>query len=253
MNDGTNDLLNTVQTGTLAQYTVNGNTQNVLSSDSDQITLAPGLTANLVSANPNETVTITVAASEGNLSAALSNFVTAYNSAASAVASETGQNGGALAGESVVYELQKALSQIANYSTGTGVLHDLSDLGLTLSQSGSLSFSAAQFGSLSGSQIQQFLGSLTSGGFLEIANNTLTSAASPTSGMLLTQYTNTSAQITNEQNLISKDQTQVNQIQTNLAQQLSQADAAIAILQEQSSYYANLFQTENANHFAGLA
>lgn len=253
LNDGTNDLLNTVQTGTLAQYTVNGNTQNVLSSDSDQITLAPGLTANLVSANPNETVTITVAASEGNLSAALSNFVTAYNSAASAVASETGQNGGALAGESVVYELQKALSQIANYSTGTGVLHDLSDLGLTLSQSGSLSFSAAQFGSLSGSQIQQFLGSLTSGGFLEIANNTLTSAASPTSGMLLTQYTNTSAQITNEQNLISKDQTQVNQIQTNLAQQLSQADAAIAILQEQSSYYANLFQTENANHFAGLA
>ncbi len=252
LNDGTNDLLNTVQTGTLAQYTVNGNIQNVLTSTSDQITLAPGLTANLVSSNPNETVNITVASSEGNLSSALSNFATAYNAAATAVANETGQNGGALAGESVVYELQKALSQIANYSTGAGAVHDMSDLGLSLSQSGSLSFNAVQFGSLSSSQIQQFLGTLTSGGFLDTANNTLSSVASPTNGMLLTQYTNTGVQITNEQGQISKDQTQVNQIQTNLTQQLSQADAAIAVLQEQSTYYANLFQTENANHFAGL-
>jgi hypothetical protein len=44
----------------------------------------------------------------------------------------------------------------------------------------------------------------------------------------------------------------VNLLQTNLQQQLSAADAAIAVLQEQSSYYTDLFQTENANKIAGL-
>ena len=41
-------------------------------------------------------------------------------------------------------------------------------------------------------------------------------------------------------------------LQTNLSQQLSAADAAIAVLQEQNTYYTNLFQTENANHMAGM-
>jgi hypothetical protein len=44
LNDGTN-LLTTAQSGSDAQYTVNGNS-TVLSSNSDQVTLAPGLTAN---------------------------------------------------------------------------------------------------------------------------------------------------------------------------------------------------------------
>ena len=41
-------------------------------------------------------------------------------------------------------------------------------------------------------------------------------------------------------------------MQTALQAQLSAADAAIAVMQEQSTYYTNLFQTENANNMAGL-
>ena len=44
----------------------------------------------------------------------------------------------------------------------------------------------------------------------------------------------------------------MNLIQANLSQQLSQADAAIAVLQQQNTFYTNLFQTENANNIAGL-
>jgi flagellar hook-associated protein 2 len=251
LNDGSNDLLTTVQTGDVAQYTVNGN-GNTLTSTSDQITLAPGLTATLVSANPNETVNITVGASEGNLSTALSNFASAYNSAFSAVQNETGQNGGALSGESIVYELQQALSQIATYTASSGSVQDMSDLGLDLSNSGTLSFNATQFDSQSASGIQQFLGNLTSGGFLQAANNAISGVADPTTGMLVTQYASVGTQITSDQSEISDDQTQVNLIQTNLQQQLSAADAAIAVLQEQNSFYTNLFQTENANNIAGL-
>jgi len=251
LNDGTNDLLSTVQTGSDAQYTVNGST-TTLSSNSDQITLAPGLTANLVSAAPGQTVTITVAASEGNLSSALSSFATAYNTAASAISSETGQNGGALAGQSLVYELQDALSQIAQFTNSTGSVQSLGDLGLDLSDTGTLTFDSSQLNGLSSTSIQQFLGGLTSGGFLQLANNVLSTVSNSTSGMLATEYNNIGNEITSDESQISNDQDRVNTIQTNLTQQLSAADAAIAVLQEQSSYYATLNQTENANNMAGI-
>jgi flagellar hook-associated protein 2 len=251
LNDGTNDLLSTVQSGTDAQYTVNGNS-TVLSSTSNRVTLAPGLTATLVSADPGQTVNITVAASDGNLSSALSNFVTAYNTAASGVKSETGQNGGSLAGQSLVYEMQDALSQITQYTASSGSVQSLSDLGLTLSDTGTLSFDASQFDSQTASGIQQFLGGLTAGGFLETANNALSTIADPTTGMLTTEFSNIVDGITNDNNQISNDQTRVNTIQANLQAQLSAADAAISVLQEQNQYYTNLFQTENANNIAGL-
>lgn len=251
LNDGSNDLLSTVQTGTEAQYTVNGN-NTVLSSTSDQVTLAPGLTATLVNAAPGQSVNITVAASEGNLSSVLSSFASAYNAAVSAVSGQTGQNGGALAGGSLVYELQGALSQIAAYTTGSGSVQNLSDLGLTLSSTGSLSFDSSQFNGQSAAGIQQFLGDLTAGGFLQSVNDTLNTFTDRSTGALASEFNNIQDQITNDQGQISDVQLRVNILQTNLTQQLSQADAAIAVLQQQNSYYTNLFQTMNANHMAGL-
>jgi flagellar hook-associated protein 2 len=251
LNDGTSDLLSTVQAGTDAQYTVNGNS-TVLSSNSDQVTLAPGLTATLVSADPGQNVTITVAASQGNLSSALSSFATAYNAAVTAVAGQVGQSGGALAGQSLVYELQDALDQIAQFTGTSGSVMDLSDLGLTLGSDGSLTFDSSQLSAQSAAGIQQYLGGLTSGGFLQSANNILNTFTDTTTGTLADEYNNVGNEITSDQSQISDDQTQVNLIQTNLTQQLSQADAAIAVLQQQNTFYTNLFQTENANNIAGL-
>jgi flagellar hook-associated protein 2 len=248
---GTTGLLSTVHTGADAQYTVNGNT-TVLNSNSDQVTLAPGLTATLVSADPGQNVNITVAASQGNLSSALSTFVSAYNAAFTAVAGQVGQSGGALAGQSLVYELQDALNKIAQFSGTSGSVMDLSDLGLTLSSSGSLSFDASQLSTQNEGGIQQFLGGLTSGGFLQSANDILNTLTDTTTGTLADEYNNVGTQVTNDQNEISSDQNRVNLIQASLSQQLSQADAAIAVLQQQNTYYTNLFQTENADHMAGL-
>jgi flagellar hook-associated protein 2 len=251
LNDGTNDLLTSAQPGADTQYSVNGNS-TVLTSSSDQITLAPGLTATLVSASPGNPVTITVAANENNLSSALSSFATAYNAAVTAVANERGQSGGALAGQSLVYTLGDTLSQIAEYSTGSGAVQDLSDLGLDLDSTGNLTFDSTQFSSLSSAGIQQYLGGLTSGGFLQMANNALDAVADPTSGAIVEQYNSIGSEITNDDTQISNDQTQVSTIQTNLQAQLSAADAAIAVLEQQQTFYSNLFATENANNTAGL-
>jgi len=248
---GTTDLLSTVDSGTDAQYSVNGNT-TVLSSNSDQVTLAPGLTATLVSADPGQNVNITVAASDGNLSSALSSFATAYNAAVTAVAGQVGQSGGALAGQSLVYELQDALDKMAQFTGTSGSVMDLSDLGLTLGSDGSLTFDSSQFSAQSAAGIQQFLGGLTTGGFLQSANNVLNTFTDPTTGTLADEYNNIGNEITSDQTQVSTDQAQVNLIQTNLSEQLSQADAAIAVLQQQSTFYTNLFQTENANNMAGL-
>jgi len=248
---GTTGLLSTVHTGADAQYTVNGNT-TVLNSNSDQVTLAPGLTATLVSASPDQNVTITIAASQGNLSSALSTFVSAYNAAVTAVAGQVGQSGGALAGQSLVYELQDALDKIAQFTGTSGSVMDLSDLGLTLGSDGSLSLDSSQLSTQSAAGIQQFLGGLTSGGFLQSANNILTTFTDTTTGTLADEYNNVGNEITSDQTRISTDQNQVNLIQTNLTEQLSQADAAIAVLQQQTTFYTNLFQTENANNIAGL-
>jgi flagellar capping protein FliD len=70
--------------------------------------------------------------------------------------------------------------------------------------------------------------------------------------MLVTEFNNIGTEITSDNSEISDDQTRVNTIQADLQQQLSAADAAIAVLQQQSTFYTNLFQTENANDIAGL-
>ena len=254
LSDGTTTpLLTTAQTGTDAQYQVNGNS-TILTSTSTQITLAPGLTATLVSASPSTTVNITVAASENNLSDALSSFATAYNAAAAAVANERGQSGGALSGESLVYTLGDTLSQMSGFVTGSGSgsVQDLSDLGLTLDSTGNLSFDASQFGSQGSAGIQQFLGGLTTGGFLQTANNALSAVADPTTGAITDSISTISSEITNDNSQISDDQARVNALQTNLQAQLSAADAAIAVLEQQQTFYTSLFATENANNTAGL-
>jgi flagellar hook-associated protein 2 len=157
-----------------------------------------------------------------------------------------------LAGQSLVYELQDALSKIAQSTGSSGSVQDLSDLGLTLGSDGSLTFDSSQFSAQSAAGIQQFLGGLTSGGFLQSANNILNTLTDATTGTLADEYNNVGTEITSDQSEISSDQNRVNLIQANLSEQLSQADAAIEVLQEQNTYYTNLFQTENANNMAGL-
>ena len=53
LNDGTQDLLTTLSTGTPAQYQVNGQPSTPISSDSSTVTLAPGSAVNLAGDGAN--------------------------------------------------------------------------------------------------------------------------------------------------------------------------------------------------------
>jgi flagellar hook-associated protein 2 len=256
LNDGTSNLLNTISTGHDALYKVNGSTTDVQSTSS-HVTLSPGLTVNLL-AQTSTPATITVASNYSSLQSALSSFVTDYNSAVTALQQNVGQGGGALTGDSLIYTLSNVLDQIANYTGGgSGGVSSLSGLGVSLPVTGQLSFDQSTFAAASQSDISNFLGSVeSSSGFLSSASNTLNSVTDPTNGLFNAESSSIQSQITTDNAQIANDQARVTALQNNLEAQLSQADAAIATLQAQDTYYQQLFQAEygstggtnNANH-----
>src|SRR5580693_916127 len=137
LNDGTQNLLGTLSTGTDAKYKVNGSATDVQSTSS-QVALSPGLTVNLL-AQSSSPVTITVSQDYSGVQTAISNVVSAYNAAFDALSQNRGQSGGALTGDPVVLTLANTLQQISQYTSGSGPVSSLADLGVTVSSTGDLS------------------------------------------------------------------------------------------------------------------
>jgi flagellar hook-associated protein 2 len=245
LNDGTSDLMSTLSTGALAEYKVNGSSTDVTSTSS-RITLSPGLTVNIQpGATAGDSATVTVSNDYSGLSTALSSFATAYNQAVTDVQAQTGQNAGALSGNSTVYQLEDLLDNIAEYTSGgSGSVNSLPALGLDLDSTGQLSFNSSTFSSLSTSDVQAFLGATTTGGFLEMATNTATSATDSSTGIIENNINTLQTQITNENTLISSQQILIRNMETNLETKLSAADAAISTLQSEKTYFTDLFQAE---------
>jgi flagellar hook-associated protein 2 len=249
LSDGTNDLLTTLSTGSNVTYQVNGQPSTPISSSSRSVTLSPGLSVQLLATG---TTDVSVAQSATNVGNALSSFATAYNSVIAQLNQNRGQNGGALAGQSVVYELQDALQSLANFSSG-GSMTSLADLGLSFDDSGNLNFNSNTFeqtASSAGGDLLNFIGTSTSGGFLEAANNLVTSVTDPSTGILTGASQDTTNQLSTLATKISNDQTQVTQLQQSLTTQMANADAAISSLEQQLTEITDLFSTMQANEKA---
>ena len=246
-NDGGTDLLSSSSTGVLAQYTVNG---KQIQSTSDTVTLAPGLTLQLNGTSASA-VTVTVAPDATAVGNALQSFVSAYNTTMTELGKNRGQGGGALAGESIVYDLTNDLDSLANYASGSGAIASLSDLGVTFNDTtGQLSFDQSTFDAATSGQsdaLTAFLGSATGGGFLEAATNTMASALDPNTGELTQEYTSLVSTIQDTSSQITAQEAQVSQLQTNLTSQMSAADAMIYSLQQQATEMQDLFSSIQAN------
>jgi flagellar hook-associated protein 2 len=252
LNDGSQNLLETSGSpGTLAQYTIDG---QPVSSTSDNVTLAPGLTVNLTGQTTTTPVTITVAPNSSGIANAFQAFVNTYNQTITELNKNVGQSGGALAGQSVVYELINSLQGLANYSTGSGNISSMAALGLTFNDNtGQLSFSQSTFNTATSGQtdaLNAFLGSATGGGFLLAATNALTNIEDPTSGTLTTQINSIQSDITNTNTQINNEETQVTQLQATLTQQMAAADAMIYSLQQQASQVQSILTAEQDSEIA---
>jgi flagellar hook-associated protein 2 len=241
LNDGPTDLLTTSSTGTPAQYQVNGQPSTPISSNSSTVTLAPGLTADLLKAGQT---TISVAPSSAAAATAISAFVTAYNATANELDNNHGTAGGALTGQSIVFSLEQALRDLSGYSGGSGSVQNLTDLGLTFNQSGQLSFDQTKFASVAASNpndVASFLGTATGSGFLNAATNVLNGLDDSTTGLFQSAETTLSQRISSDNLQITATQNQVTAVQNQMVAQMAAADALISQLQSQVTYFTSLF------------
>ena len=234
------NLLTPLTTGSQVQYSVNGSP--TISSSSSSVTISPGVSVNLLGTG---TSSVNVAPSGASLSNELSSFANAFNTAVDEIGKNIGQNGGALGGDNILYTLQQVVNSIGSFSTSTSSgLTSLSDLGLTFDTQGHLNFDPSVLAGASSTQLNNlssFLGGATGGGFLQFATNTLTGIEDPSTGALTNEITQTNNTIVSDNQLISRQQDQITQLQTSLQAQMSQADSAIATLESQQSFFSSLF------------
>jgi flagellar hook-associated protein 2 len=157
--------------------------------------------------------------------------------------------GGALTGQTIVLSLEQSLRNLSGFSGGSGAVQSLTDLGITFDQTGHLSFDQTQFSSVSSSHpsdVAAFLGSAPGSGFLNAATNNLTGLDDPTTGLFQAFESVLSQQMTFENQQITDTQNKVTDMQNQMVAQMSSADALIASLQSQATYFTNLFAETQA-------
>jgi len=232
-------LTNTPQQGTNAVFQLNGinlsQPGNVVNS------VAPGVTFSLL-APTTSPVTVTLATDPTQLSTALQTFVTDFNDTKSQVLAQSGPAGGLLSGDLAVNQIAALLRQITGYSSSTGTVQSLTDLGITFDNSGTLSFDQTTFNALSQTQIadgMKFIGSATTGlgGF----SASLTQFSDPVTGLIQTEQQGLSTTDQDIQAHITTLTDRLTAMQTAMAAQLNAADAAVANLtNEQQMLTASL-------------
>ncbi|HEY7304265.1 MAG TPA: flagellar filament capping protein FliD [Bryobacteraceae bacterium] len=237
------NILTVISTGANSSYQVAG---TAVSGTSDTITLAPGVTVNLLQASVGNPTTITVSQSTSNAASGLQQFASAYNQVVAQLGAQHGQNAGALSGDSILLEAQSVLSAINGYNANGSTL---SSIGLDLDSTGHLTFNASEFAlGLGGdfSSLSQFLGGSTTG-FIGSATASVQTLEDPNRGTLKSAENSISKDLATVTAKITDQINQINQFQQNLYNQLAASDAAIFSLTQQQTFFTQLFQTQTAN------
>ncbi len=193
-----------------------------------------GLTLNLQSAAKGTQVSISVAPDSGQVSDAINSFVTAYNTVIKDVNSEYTVNSsnqeGALAGDSTLSMLQTSLLGAASYSSGSGAVGSLADLGITMNNDGTLTVDNSALSNAiqnNFSAVQSFLQGTSSNGFAATLNNQMNSLTDPTTGAFTVDLQSISNENTDLQNQINDFQTYIASETTRLTNEYNQADITL--------------------------
>ncbi len=236
--------------GSLATYEVNG-LSTPLTSDSRTITLAPGLTVDLLGQSTSSSpTTITVANDPSALVSAFTGFAQTYNQAVADLAGNHGKGGGPLEGDSIVSTLTNVLQQLSSYSNGnpdTALAH----FGITVDTTGQLSVDTAAFTSAANANfagLVSTLGGTTTGGFLQAATDALNSVEDFSTGGLKIEENNVANNVTAQNTAIANEQAKIALLQSNLTAEIVKADAAISALESQLSYVNGLFFSITGNN-----
>jgi flagellar hook-associated protein 2 len=207
-----------------------------------------GLTLNLQGAAPGTQVSVSIAPDSGQVSQAINNFVNSFNTVIKDVNAQYTVNSsnqeGPLAGDSTLRMLQSSLLTAASYSTGSGSISTLADLGITMNNDGTLSVNNSTLNNAiqnNFSAVQGFLQGTSANGFAQMLNGQMTALTDATSGAFTVDLQSISNENTDLQNQINDFQNYLNTQQTLLTNEYNQADILLQQLpNEQAQINAEL-------------
>lgn len=208
--------------GTNASLTVNG---IPISSASNTITGAvSGLTLNLNSANPNETVNVRTSSDVTQQESSINNFVSAYNAviqdfnAQFSVNGASGQPGPLQADSTLSLAQSQLLGSISFAMTGNGNINTLADLGITMNNDGTLTVNNGTLSSSlqnNSTAVQDFFQATKAGAFGDNLNSQINAIENPVNGT------------------VARDITGLQQTQTSLTQQITDLQSRLLDTQQQ--------------------
>jgi flagellar hook-associated protein 2 len=241
-NGSGSDLMSMNNTGSLAQFEVNG---KAATSTSNQITgVIPGIALTLkATTTDGEKATVSVSGNASTVATALQNIATAYNSLAGSISTLTAPGSGVLAGSQVVRSIRNLMRDFAFYQ-GTGSINSLVDLGVSLDKTGTMSVDTSVLSSFTPGQLASalnFIGDGTKG--LSALSQRFDAYSDTNSGLIQQSI---SQDQTSEQRL--QDQIDAMNVRIQAAQQtqlakLQAADSLLAQLTNQQSILTSSIQS----------
>ncbi|HEV2470643.1 MAG TPA: flagellar filament capping protein FliD [Candidatus Sulfotelmatobacter sp.] len=200
----------------------------------------PGVTLNLASASPNSAVALTVGPATGQVTQAINNFVSAYNTVINDINQQFTVNAatnseGPLGSDSALRTLQSILMNDVTYSvSGNGGLVNLASLGINMNNDGTLTVGTTPGGQTMSQVLasnpqafQAFFQNSTSTGFANNFHTDLTSLTDPTDGLLNVDLAQNKTQQQNLTDSINNFEDQLRTEQTNLLKQFSAVNASL--------------------------
>jgi len=222
-----------VVTGEDASLTVDG---IAITSASNTVTGAlGGVTLNLLNASPGTNVSLTIAPDTSQASSAINQFVTDYNQAVTDLNTQftfSGSSEGPLASDSLVRnlqtDLQGALDYTYNPGSGTTTVPNLSSMGISVNNDGTLTVDNGTLASTlqnSYGDVQNFFQGSALNGFANALDQQLTSFTSPSDGAFTVDLQSISTQNSGLQTDVSNFETNyIAPLKTQLQSEYSQAE-----------------------------
>lgn len=244
--------------GNNANLTVNG---VAITSATNTVTgVVPGLTLNLLSASPGTQVTLGVSPNTSQVSTAIQQFVSDYNTLITAVNAQytdTGSGEGVLASDPTVNTLQSAILSAVDYTytpaSGTTTIPNLTSLGISMNKDGTLSVDTATLNSVlenNFSDVQSFFQGTSLNGFANSVDQQLSTFLNPADGAFTVDLSGMSSQISDLETDVTNFQTNViAPLQTQLQSEYSKAEIALQDLpNELKQIDAELGQNNNSSN-----
>jgi len=247
-------------TGADASATVDG---VPIDSASNTITGAiPGVTLTLLGTTSGVPADLTVASDATQVSTAINQFVTDYNTAIGLVNAQynfnsTTETEGVLASDPTVSSLQSALEQALNYTVTpaagtTTTVSSLNDLGITTNADGTLSVDSTTLDNAltnNPSDVQNFFEGASLNGFANSLSNSLNTFTDPANGAFTVDLSSMSASSANLTSQINNFESgYIASQQTSLTAMYSAAEIALQQLpQEMAQINAELGNSPSGN------